>query len=565
MTERETLAEDHRLLNEISFRVKAAALIIIRSFKNSIVRRTTKFSSGDRLQSKPVISLSETDLWNTDDTELNWMLTAGKVQNLRTAAKQLHGIEVPANEVFSFWKHIGAPVTSRGYVVGREIREGCIVPAVAGGLCQMSNALYDNAIKAGFEIIERHKHTKVVKGSLAEIDRDATVKWNYVDLQFRSTEDFRIEVELTEDKLVAKFRSGLKKDNGGEKTTVNFITPSKLNDCYSCGNSECFKHPGKTQQKPQTSPTTFIVDGPWSEYKDHIKSIAGANDHFIPLPLTSRLIRSFMMRLSLKLKKNVFEASIRQDKRVARKMAKHIPVDCTHVVVSQNLLPFIWQEGALGGRTFDVLMTRLPMEKLHQRLDDAHSRYPQSPTLNDFRADADLVDLESTALTKARHIITPHQEIAQIFTNKSVKIEWKMPTHGVERKQSGTKILFPGSGLARKGAYEIRQLASDLDLSIKILDGAVEDPSFWNGVNVEKASTNLFHDVALVIYPAYVDHQPRMLLQALASGIPVVTTAASGLSESQNVSIVPIGDYPKLKQAVNERLCKQEKRISQEF
>lgn len=140
-----------------------------------------------------------------------------------------------------------------------------------------------------------------------------------------------------------------------------------------------------------------------------------------------------------------------------------------------------------------------------------------------------------------------------------------MPTHGVERKQSGTKILFPGSGLARKGAYEIRQLASDLDLSIKILDGAVEDPSFWNGVNVEKASTNLFHDVALVIYPAYVDHQPRMLLQALASGIPVVTTAASGLSESQNVSIVPIGDYPKLKQAVNERLCKQEKRISQEF
>ena len=66
------------------------------------------------------------------------------------------------------------------------------MPTIAGGLCQLSNALYDTALKANFEIIERHRHTKVIKSSLAEQDRDATVKWNYVDLRFKSTRSFRM-------------------------------------------------------------------------------------------------------------------------------------------------------------------------------------------------------------------------------------------------------------------------------------------------------------------------------------------------------------------------------------
>ena len=36
----------------------------------------------------------------------NWILTAGKIENLRIAIKNLNGIEVSANQVFSFWKHV---------------------------------------------------------------------------------------------------------------------------------------------------------------------------------------------------------------------------------------------------------------------------------------------------------------------------------------------------------------------------------------------------------------------------------------------------------------------------
>ena len=78
----------------------------------------------------------------------------------------------------------------RGFVKGRELREGCIIPNVGGGLCQVSNALYDAALQAGHEIVERHAHTQVIAGSLAEQGRDATVFWNYVDLRFRSERPF---------------------------------------------------------------------------------------------------------------------------------------------------------------------------------------------------------------------------------------------------------------------------------------------------------------------------------------------------------------------------------------
>lgn len=49
------------------------------------------------------------------------------------------------------------------------------------------------------------------------------------------------------------------------------------------------------------------------------------------------------------------------DAELARIYARRIPYTATHLVVSQNLLPHLWREGALAGRTFDVLMTRLPL------------------------------------------------------------------------------------------------------------------------------------------------------------------------------------------------------------
>jgi len=279
---RQQLTEKHSFVNDTIFRLKTVVLTGNRIFKN-LLYPTQKFKDKSQLIKKPVIAFSESDLWNPFDNKDNWILTAGKIENLRISAKKLHGLEIEANEVFSFWKHIGNPNFGQGYVIGREIREGCIVPTIAGGLCQLSNALYDAALNANFDIVERHKHTKVIKGSLAEQDRDATVKWNYIDLRFKSSFDFRIEIELTSDKLVVCFRSKQKNVKANDDK-FDLRHSNKLNDCYSCGNFACFKHPDRTSLKQEIDTTTFILDEKWPEYDKYITETATASDNFI-LPL----------------------------------------------------------------------------------------------------------------------------------------------------------------------------------------------------------------------------------------------------------------------------------------
>ncbi len=574
--QRQQLTEKHSFVNDTIFRLKTFALIGKRFF-NNFFSPTRKFTDNKQLTNEPVIAFSESDLWNPLDNKENWILTAGKVENLRIAAKKLNGLEIKANEVFSFWRHIGNPNFGQGYVTGREIREGCIVPKIAGGLCQLSNALYDAALNANFDIVERHKHTKVIQGSLAEQDRDATVKWNYIDLRFKSNFDFRIETELSSDKLIVNFRSKQKNLKSADNN-FNQQQSDKLNDCYSCGNFSCFKYPDRNSVKQEIAKTTFILDERWNEFDDYIKSIVTESDNFI-LPLkkngfiktdrysweaiksqnTSATIlqgiyRAIKLRFAPK-QNNVFELNLQLDKKIAKAAARQIPVEATHLVISQNLLPFIYETGVLGGRTFDVLMTRLPIEKLHERLDFAHSQHPESPTLNDFRASNQLTKLENKALTKARKIITPHSEIAEIFKNKVKKLSWQIPTP-TNGQTKGNKILFPASAVGRKGAYEIKRLAQELNFDLTVTGKTIENNNFWGNVKIEKFNGN-FDEVGLVVYPTYVEHQPRQIFKAISKGIPVITTIACGLESSDKVKVVELGNFEQLKNEVEKRINKK--------
>ncbi len=570
---RKQLTEKHHFINDTIFRLKTLVLTGTRIVKN-LLNPSIKFKDNNQLINEQIIAFSESDLWNPFDTQENWILTAGKVENLRIASRKINGIEIKANEVFSFWKHIGNPNIGQGYVIGREIREGCIVPTIAGGLCQLSNALYDTALKANFDIIERHKHTKVIKGSLAEQDRDATVKWNYIDLRFKSSKDFRIETELSADKLIVRFKSK-QKNIKSEKSNFNLKQSDKLNDCYSCGNSACFKHPDRSSVKQEIETTTFILDEKWNEFDDYVQSISKDSDNFIislkrntfirteryswkafkshKINATTRqgIYRALKLRFAPK-QNNVFELMLHLDKKIAKAAAHQIPLETTHVVIAQNLLPFVYETGVLGGRSFDVLMKRLPIEKLHERLDYAHSKHPESPTLNDYRATNKLAKIENIALTKARKIITPHSEIAEIFKNKVVKLNWQIPTTS-NAYSKGNKILFPASALGRKGAYEIKRLALELNIDLLISGSAIEKDNFWDTIKVEKFKGD-FNEVGLVIYPTYVEHHPRQILKAISKGIPIITSTACGVDDLDKVILVELGNYEQLKNEVIKQL-----------
>ncbi len=565
------LASKHSFLNEAVFHFKSILLTAQRAVQNQL-SPVKKFHDEQKLIALPVIAHSESELWNPFDNQDNWILTAGKIENLRIAVKRLHGLEIDANAVFSFWKHVGNPNIGKGYVKGREIREGCVLPTTAGGLCQLSNALYDAALTANFIIVERHKHTQIIKGSLAEKDRDATVKWNYVDLRFKATVDFRIEIELTANKLIVIYRAKNAQCVNATPQHILHRQPSQLNDCYSCGNVACFNYPNQVEVLQKVAKTTFIVDEKWPEFDAYVQSIITDQDTMVVPIKKSKLIktnryawsapnrknlqsttrsgvfRAIMMRLLAKKKNNIFEMLLKLDKKIASQAARLIPVEANHLVISQNLLPFVYATGALGGRTYDVLMTRLPIEKIHDSLDLAFSKYVESETLHDFRAPKLLIDLENSALTKARKIITPHSKIMELFPHKVEKLNWNLPDSPCH-KVLGKKILFPASAVGRKGAYEIKRLAKDLNINVVVMGDCLEGEDFWGEVFVEKFLGD-WSEIGLVIYPAYIEHQPRVMLQALARNIPVIATDACGVEVSPLITIVNVGDYVALKNAV---------------
>lgn len=110
----------------------------------------------------------------------------GKQHNVRLAAPAFDGLLISPERPFSFWRALGRVTARRGYRHGMELAGGCIVPAIGGGLCLVSRALFQAALYSGFDVLERHGH------SLAAVEPppgvvfglDATVLWPYVDLRF---------------------------------------------------------------------------------------------------------------------------------------------------------------------------------------------------------------------------------------------------------------------------------------------------------------------------------------------------------------------------------------------
>ncbi|TWP23836.1 hypothetical protein ETU10_06280 [Apibacter muscae] len=280
------LAQKHSWYKTFLFYVKTNLWCLKRNFQNKF-HRIKKFPVGNQFKNLPVVSISKSDLWTNNEKKEHRILTAGKIHNLRIASRKINGLEIPAGETFSFWKYIGKPLKSRGFVVGREIREGCLLPTIGGGLCQLSNALYDAAIKANFKILERHRHSLVVEGSLAEVDRDATVKWNYIDLRFLSTQSFRIEVEMTSEKLIVTIKSYNKVNNvRRDIEDNNYLKTSIINDCYTCGNQVCILNNPKINIK-NISKTTYVVDEYSPEYENYINNYSEDNSTII-LPFFKR-------------------------------------------------------------------------------------------------------------------------------------------------------------------------------------------------------------------------------------------------------------------------------------
>ena len=107
-------------------------------------------------------------------------LEAGKRHNVRLAATAFHGVVVTPESPLSFWRVLGPATAARGFQWGMELRSGCAVPAIGGGLCLLSNALFALAVELGWSILERHGHSMALGDAKA---LDATIAFPHVDLR----------------------------------------------------------------------------------------------------------------------------------------------------------------------------------------------------------------------------------------------------------------------------------------------------------------------------------------------------------------------------------------------
>jgi hypothetical protein len=305
------------------------------------------------------------------------------------------------------------------------------------------------------------------------------------------------------------------------------------------------------------------LDEAWPEFRHWLGSHAQAGDH-VAVPLDGerrgraayawplRALPGLRVRehLGLTLARSLgsrlagAQGAARQrtllalDRGLALTYARELAPQADRVVLPLNLLPHLWAAGALGGRRYTVLLNRSPLAMLHVQLDRARALHPHSATLGDFRADPALVAAEEQALRGAALLVTPHRAVALFcraqYGVQVEQIDWQAPPAGppvpAAGGTNGRVVLFPASALGRKGAYEVREACRELGLAVRVLGTASEAAAFWGGIDARPvAGSDPWAGVACVALPAFVEHRPRLLLQARSRGLPVVCSEDCGL------------------------------------
>ena len=577
-----TAEPDHKeptRLEALAFFLKSRVFISWRILQDLKVP-VRKHPGGGLPMNAPVIVEERSPLW-TQVSPAELPLTAGKIQNLRVACAALDGVSVPGGEVFGFWKQMGRVTKRKGYVTGRELRSGCMVPSLGGGLCQISGLLHAAALKAGLEVLERHTHSMSLPGAPLRPERDATVFWNYVDLRFRAPFPWQLHVRMNDRDLVVSIRAERASEIGNAAENAKFggspVRAKAEGDCLTCGVTSCFRHPSAiSAHAPSAGHTAWLLDGVWPEFDAWCALHAHEGDRWftpldgvrfgkpnyawsVPQGAWKRHATFQTLVRSLRQRRIPAQGAVRQrfmlaaQRRLAETFVSGINPLARHLVVSQTLLPHLWKTGCLGGRTFDVLANRWPFAELQSRLDRASQVYPASDTIRDFRADASLLHAETEAFAAAARIVTPHRAIARHFGSKALLLDWVVPSPMDWETPHGEahKWFFPASPLARKGIYELAEALRESGDELLLLGGAKEgtaDP--LEGIRHRRATPAELGGCTALVMPAWIEHEPRLALRALCSGIPVIATEACGLPDHPLLTLVPEGDADALKIAI---------------
>lgn len=126
--------------------------------------------------------------FSTDYSSSEW----GRKQNVKNAAGFINGTVVYPGEEFSVYDTISPITKGNGYELAGAYENGQTIDSYGGGVCQVSTTLYNAAIRAELEIIERYPHSMTV--SYVDPSADAAIAGTYKNLRFKNTTDAPIYI-----------------------------------------------------------------------------------------------------------------------------------------------------------------------------------------------------------------------------------------------------------------------------------------------------------------------------------------------------------------------------------
>ncbi|WP_303674877.1 VanW family protein [Vampirovibrio chlorellavorus] len=123
-------------------------------------------------------------------------LSPAQKNNLRTAIRHLNGVIIPAGQSFSFNRSVGPRTKARGYQAAPSYLGGESPSTVGGGICLLSSALYQLALKANLPIEQRVPHLRTIHSVPPGLD--ATVWYGGADLKFKNNQPQALRIAVTE-------------------------------------------------------------------------------------------------------------------------------------------------------------------------------------------------------------------------------------------------------------------------------------------------------------------------------------------------------------------------------
>lgn len=121
-----------------------------------------------------------------------------RIANMRAACQAICGMLLEPGQVFSLGRVIGDPSADRGYLPGPVILNGKLRSSTGGGLCQISTTLFNAALLANLDILEKHNHSADIWGEqrMVDLGKDATYAYLRKDLIFRNSSKSTVKIQI---------------------------------------------------------------------------------------------------------------------------------------------------------------------------------------------------------------------------------------------------------------------------------------------------------------------------------------------------------------------------------